>query len=375
MANRFERLSGRTKAGILIGSLLVCAMLGLLTLEAALRSRQSWFQSAAIARGVEDFYVYDAALQLRVPRAGFRSARISINQLGFRGAEFSPEQPPGTVRIAFIGASTTFCAEVSSDENAWPRIVERMLREKYPGIGIEAINAGVPGYSLAAMRRNLELRVAPLRPDIIVIYEATNDLSMNSNAAAEAAGLSVARDDESKAWLWENSLLAYLLRKNLKVLARQWNADAEAGKLTIPSEELTPNYARELTALVRASRAVADRVALVTFSTRMHADQSPEELKRAGITALYYAAHRRPADLVRDFAAYNETARAVARAEGAALIEAAERIPADSDHFADSVHFTDQGAAVMARLVTAGIVERDWVRRGTAPVSTTRPLR
>lgn len=367
MTNRFEGLGRNARAGILLGSLLACAVVGLLALEVALRIRQSWFQSAAIARGVEDFYVLDPALDLRVPRAGFHSARMNINALGFRGAEFAPEKPPGTLRIAFLGASTTFCAEVSSDEAAWPRIVERTLRAAHPGIGIEAINAGVPGYTMSAIRRGLELRVAKLKPDVIVIYEATNDLSLNSNVAAEAAGITVARDDETPGWLQRHSLLFYLVHKNLLIMRRQWIADTEEGKLATPSEQLTPNYARDLTALVRSARAITDRVALVTFSMRMRANQSPVELKHAGITALYYASHRRPADLVRDFAAYNETMRAVARAEGVALIEAAELIPADAAHFVDSVHFSDRGAALMASLVAAGIERQGWMQRGPRP--------
>lgn len=362
MANRFEGLSGRARAGVLLASLLVCGALGFAVLEMGLRARQAWFQSAAISRGVEDFYVLDPALNLRVPRAGFQSARLNINALGFRGAEMAPEKAPGTLRIAFLGASTTFCAEVSADEKAWPFQVEQMLRQDNPGLAVQSVNAGVPGYTLASIRRNLEARVAPLRPDIIVIYEATNDLSANSNLAAEAAGITVARDAVESSWLRDNSLLAYLVHKNIMVMLRQWSADDDTGKLAVPSENLTPNYARELTTLVRAARQVTDRVVLLTFSTRMRAGQSPDELKRAGITALYYASHRRPEDLVRDFAAYNETMRRVARDEGVAVIEVAERIPADATHFVDSVHFSDIGATLMARIVAEGIEKLGWAR-------------
>lgn len=362
MANRFEGLSGKAKAGVLFASLLVCGVVGFAVMEVGLRVRQAWFQSAAISRGVEDFYILDTRLNLRVPRAGFRSARLNINSLGFRGAEMSPEKPAGTLRVAFLGASTTFCAEVSSDEMAWPYQVERLLRQDNPGLAVQSVNAGVPGYTLASIRRNLEVRVAPLRPDIIVIYEATNDLSSNSNLAAEAAGITVARDAVEHSWLRDNSLFAYLVHKNLMVMLRQWRSDSETGKLSIPSEQLTPNYARELTALVQSAKRVTEHVVLLTFSTRMRAEQSPEELKRAGITALYYASHRRPEDLVRDFAAYNETMRRVARAEQVPVIEVAERIPADAVHFVDSVHFSDAGATVMARIVAEGIEKLGWAR-------------
>lgn len=353
-------MSWRGKAAILLGSAVLLGFILVGVLEIGLRVRQALTQTAAGAHGVEEFYVYDPALDLRVPKAGYRSRQLNINQLGFRGAEFTVAKPDGTIRIAFLGGSTTFCSEVSSDDMAWPQRVIQALREAYPTRRFEQVNAGVPGYTLRSIMRNLDLRVARLRPDVIVIYEATNDLSMHMASAAQQTGLDAARGDGELTWLDSHSLLAYLVRKNILFLRRQWQADADAGKLTVASETLGAEFAHDLTKLVQAARQLTDKVVLVTFAARLRAGQSPDALKQAATTALYYMPYRKPSDIVRDFAVYNETIRRVARVQNVALVEAAERIPGDAAHYTDSVHFTDLGAAVMSQALAEGLVATGW---------------
>ena len=49
---------------------------------------------------------------------------LHINALGFRGPEIPLEKPVGTLRFAFLGGSTTFCAEASPDDKTWPLLPE-----------------------------------------------------------------------------------------------------------------------------------------------------------------------------------------------------------------------------------------------------------
>ena len=63
---------------------------------------------------------------------------------------------------------------------------------------MDYVNAGVPGYGLDSVLRNLEHRVRPLRPEIIVIYEATNDLSFDTYELAKRLGLVFKRPGESR---------------------------------------------------------------------------------------------------------------------------------------------------------------------------------
>ena len=56
-------------------------------------------------------------------------------------------KPPGTYRIAFLGGSTTYCAEVSGDDKTWPYLVVEALKAGYPDRRFDYVNVGVPGYT------------------------------------------------------------------------------------------------------------------------------------------------------------------------------------------------------------------------------------
>src|SRR5204862_4973764 len=93
---------------------------------------------------------YDAGADLAVPTAGAevrgQHFHIRINSLGFRGDEIARVKPAGTLRLAVLGASTTFNAEVSSNEATWTHQLQQKLRTAYPGVGLEVINTALSGY-------------------------------------------------------------------------------------------------------------------------------------------------------------------------------------------------------------------------------------
>src|SRR5437588_4449407 len=137
--------------------------------ELAVRVRQH-IKFGSLLR-IEDTYTVDPKSGLRIPVPGGSFGGIQINSMGFRSPELEIPKSASTVRIAFLDSSTTYCAEVSSNENTWPHLVARKLQAQWPRVNVDYINAGVPGYSLASSLQNLRSRVAPLDPDIIVIYE------------------------------------------------------------------------------------------------------------------------------------------------------------------------------------------------------------
>jgi lysophospholipase L1-like esterase len=96
-----------------------------------------------------------------------------INSLGFRGPEFPFDEEPGTVRIACVGASTTFGHRISATE-AWPAQMEALLRDR--GYAVRVINAGVPGWVSKENLQSLVERVLPVRPDIVLVYEGRNEV-------------------------------------------------------------------------------------------------------------------------------------------------------------------------------------------------------
>ena len=329
--------------------------------EGALRLRP-WVKSGLLGHGqfwgTDQTYVKDPETGLRVLIRDSTFGPVHINSFGFRSPEIPREKPAGRLRIAFIGGSTTYCAEVSSDQMTWPYLVVAAIKSRLPDLDIDFINAGVPGYTTRNLKRYLERKVAHFQPDVIVIYEATNDLSLNSFILAKEQGVTTHSQEQSMGWFAHHSMLVYLAEKNWLVLRQQhplFGSEAPL-KVVIDQARLDDMYRRDLTALVEASKKVADLVVTVTFAPRLRANQSPEELRAAAITSLYYMPYMAPEAILEGFQHYNDVMRSVAVEEDTILVGDEDLIPADAAHYKDSVHFTDAGSIVMAKRVADSLL-------------------
>jgi len=355
-----ERLSVRAKWTALVVLTIGILVLLLAAAEIAIRLRQTLRYGTAST--IEDTYTVDPQLGLRVPIANWVKGHIAVNSLGFRGPEIAMPKPPGTVRLAFIGASTTWCGEVSGNDKVWADIVAKSLAQAFPAHRFDYVNGGVPGYTIPASRKNLELRVAPLAPDVIVIYEGMNDLSGELREVAAAKG--VARDAkmEPASRLADYSLLWNLAEKNLRVWFAQQRVQSAKGRLVLDASALGDGFRRDLTGLVQAAQQRAKRVAVATFSIQLRSGQSADEQLRAAASRLYYEPFMTPQGIIDAYRRYNEIVREVAAATGALLVDGEDDIPGDPAHFADTVHFTDAGSAAMAARVTRALVNDPAIR-------------
>ncbi len=88
------------------------------------------------------------------------------NGNGIRRRESLGAKVPGRRRVLCVGDSCTYGLGVRCDE-AWPALLDAS--------GLEAINAGVPGYSTFQMERYLEELVPEYAPDALVLTVGNND--------------------------------------------------------------------------------------------------------------------------------------------------------------------------------------------------------
>jgi lysophospholipase L1-like esterase len=344
---------GRFSLAARLTALALFSLIGLLLLEGAVRVRQ-YIKYGSTKNALYET-IFDPASQLTIPKPGQTTRTIQIDSRGFRSPEVVAPKPPGTIRIAFLGASTTFCAEVSGNEAAWPHLVWKQLQAKWPNIRFDYVNASMPGYIVESSKRNLEHRVKPLRPDIIVLYEGINDLSRDARRLAESQGILRGSVDESSGlgrWL----LTWSLLEKNIRLLARRNAAREGTRQLTFHPPELSKAFHVRLKELVDDARATAPIVALATISQKVRPGQSPEEQLRNANTHLYYMPYLGVDGILRGFDEYNRVIRQVARETGALLIEDENAIPGDDRHFNDSVHFKDAGSVLMAQRVAGALL-------------------
>ena len=350
-----QQLSSRQRAAVVAATGLILSLLLILLVEGGLRVRA--YVKNGFVWGIEKTYTIDAATGLRVPISGLDFGSIQINSLGFRSPEISVEKDTGSIRLAFLGGSTTYSAEVSSPDLTWPHLVTQRLGTDFPENRFDYVNGGVPGYGINSSLKNLESRVKPLQPDVIVIYHATNDLSYNSFQLAVQQGIATERTEQQLMWISNYSLLAYLVEKNLLYRAAREQVESTEQKLVFSPDVLAAPFRKELTELVEKSQRIADTVALVTFSNQLRRNQDRTQQAVAAQSSLYYMPYMSIDGLVTAFETYNDVIREVAHQTGAVLIEAEQEIPGDPQHFADSVHLLDAGSKALADIVHQGLTE------------------
>ncbi len=118
---------------------------------------------------------------------GLNPAYHGHNSMGYRGPEIAMPKPPGTFRIVAMGDSTTYGLGMDAS-NAYPAQLQDILRQQYGYSNVEVINAGVIGYTSWETFINLSLRVIELEPDMVIIYDGTNDVSARTATADCYAG-------------------------------------------------------------------------------------------------------------------------------------------------------------------------------------------
>ena len=330
--------------------LVIVILLGLA--EGAVRLRQ-WLVDGHSGK-LSDLFEQQGDLRVLLPDT--RTRTISINSLGFRGPPLAQPKPAAGLRIAFVGASTTFCAEVSGNNMTWPHLVTEAIQKAYPDIGVDYVNAAVTGYTAKTSLLNLQRRVAPLRPDVTVIYHATNDLSWETRSLAEEQGIYEQRGSAKNSWLAEHSQLWYLVVKNYQIKGVQRNALDARGRLEFSPSNLGAHFREHLTQLVREAKKVSEVVALATFSHQIRPEQTPEQQLTAASSALYYMPFMEPHGLMEAFSRYNQIIAEVASETGAVLIGGEALIPGDSEHFNDTVHFKNAGSRLMAQRVSEALL-------------------
>lgn len=132
-------------------------------------------------------YVYDPVDGQPWPRFRFLPSRTTpiglvTNEYGFRGPPVPVARQPKTIRIAFIGASTTVSAHnflYSYPEHVgyW---LNRWAAAKKLDLRFEVLNAGresIASPDIAAIVHN---EVAPLAPDLVVYYEGANQFELET---------------------------------------------------------------------------------------------------------------------------------------------------------------------------------------------------
>ncbi len=103
----------------------------------------------------------------------------TVNRDGFISTpEITPAKPPRTIRIAFLGESSTAgTGTLLPDSITWPwQVAENLRHRQGRSDSIEFLNAALGGYSTFESMGRLWSRVRFYSPDIAVVYHGWNEM-------------------------------------------------------------------------------------------------------------------------------------------------------------------------------------------------------
>ena len=98
------------------------------------------------------------------------------NRQGFRCDRDLEELDVGAYRIYCAGGSATYCTDIENNEDTWPHLLGEYLAERIGG-PVEIINGAVGGFNTYQSYIRLSAYIDYLRPDLVVVYHAKNDLT------------------------------------------------------------------------------------------------------------------------------------------------------------------------------------------------------
>ncbi len=358
------------------GEAVALAILFGLSLEGACRV-EDWIQFRtpvfALERSQEDLLLRDSLGMHGRPGGHFQ--KWSLNALGMRGPEVSAGKSSHVLRVVTAGASETF-GLYESPGLEYPRQLEDSLNAHLSSGGIagcevraQVLNSAMPGMSLPTIEQDIRLRVAPLKPDFVVLY-ATPSAYLDD--ALPVAARPDSSNSARRSLPWRYALLprvADRIRVQLKALLptvvqdrirrRQiaaMLAEHPAGWRfeSVPPERLQ-RFEADLRQAVGVIRATGATPVLMTHANRFVGSGTPDAAAMRAWEKFY------PRASGETIVAFDSVARlvtmSVARDSQSVLVDLAPTLAqTHGSAFADFSHFTDLGSALAASNVTRSIL-------------------
>ena len=268
------------------------------------------------------------------------------------------------VSIVFLGGSTTECRFVE-EENRFPYLTGLLLERKL-GIKINSYNAGRSGNNSLHSLDILLNKVFPLKPDIVIVMENINDLSILLHEK------SYWNKNKSRSVIFDVN--DEIVSNFFKILRDRWipNVSAEMRNFdrSIRSFRKSDSKANDEFAATRGKPIVIDKFSMVeqfemnlqsfiylckarkiipvimTMSSRFKENPDmivAEAVKDSGVD---YGEFR---DI---FDTFNESIRKKAKENNIMVIDLAKKIPQEKDFLYDIVHHNDNGSIKSAEIIS-----------------------
>ena len=318
-----------------------------------------------------------------------------VNADGFRGDPVALVAPPGTFRIATVGGSTTLGISNPYAES-YPFLLQSLLQSRHPDVRIEVLNAGAAWYTSAHDLVAYEVKVRRFKPDLVIFFEALNDLVRSfsppwlalgdfkpdySHYLGPYIGLvgPEVRFTGPPTWLtW-----SYLRKAIRREPDPRGHRDADnvarlaAGMRPIdnPAFRSLPSFREYADALVHAVQADGRTIFVASQPSLYRSDLSPEEQRvlffgplMCGDGTTYPSMEAMKNGMQR----FNEAAREIARARGVRFIDFEAAVPKTTAYFTDDAHLSRAGNEILARLAADAIDADQLIERARKTATSSR---
>ncbi len=308
-----------------------------------------------------------------MPRPGYTlkmggSLVSQHNSLGFRGGEFAREKPAGTFRIAMIGGSAVYSSRIMRDWQSIPSQLQSILKHKgYRRI--EVINAGVSGQSTAEALSHLQFRILELSPDLVIVYEAINDLHNRyvPHELFHADNRGRQKRWETFDWpIWARTSLGIIVGKAFGLFEKNYFIDYHIAAATYLGHTATAEVTAgvDYEKLLRENTPVFFRENLLSIYSICHI----RGIKVLFTSYGYSLAHAdtgylKSKNYLHGLLEMNDAARQLAREYSIPFFDYEAVMPKDGHYWRDEIHVSPTGAAMTGRLFANYLIENGLVPR------------
>jgi lysophospholipase L1-like esterase len=290
------------------------------------------------------------------------------NSLGFRGSE-PPADWNNWVTIIAIGGSTTAC-HFLNDDKTWPWLTEKKLERSIDKVWVN--NAGLDGHSTFGHEILLNDHVKKMHPDMILFLTGFNDQENDQPSFHDKMNTRGAYTD-LKHYLFENSEVLNLLLN----VVRGWRAqkltnvnnsmlelkgqkslvltDAQIEARLKSQDKYLVSYRKRLSGLI--DTCLANNIVPVMMTQPHQFGVGVDSLTGVDLETFYIDEGQNGKSEWLRLELYNDVVRELCKEKNVPLIDLARLVPKNSLYFYDYGHFTNEGAAVVAEVVSDSLVK------------------
>lgn len=286
------------------------------------------------------------------------------NEYGFRGRAWNSTKEEDTLRVVCLGGSTTYDTGVADDRDTYAAQLESNLNialkdpdnvdaARSGWLQAEVLNLGVGGYTSAEVLVTLHFYALPLKPDIVLIESAINDVAprfmdefdygyahFRKVWSNDADGIVERLAEHSRFVLWAGFQLGIIQPPTLESRTRY-----PLPSFDIASRNFAVNgadaFRRNIEAAVVLIQSAGAKPWLLTQSYLDVPSPLGSDSDEAKMEALYKQGQ----------AQHNEILRAIAKVRLVDLIDLGKELPPKSANYVDPIHMTREGNAVRADLI------------------------